>query len=92
MITTRAYRFRSVVNCALIAIKRRSIPAPANGYVAPSWVPVVGLITSICLLISEALFVKASQFENARAIKNEDFQSFRVLLVAHSRLCFRRSP
>ncbi|HEX2842087.1 APC family permease [Hyphomicrobium sp.] len=43
------------VNSALIAIKRRGIPAPANAYVAPNWVPVVGLVTSICLLLSEAL-------------------------------------
>jgi len=42
------------VNSALIAIKRRGIPAPANAYVAPNWVPVVGLVTSICLLLGEA--------------------------------------
>ena len=42
------------VNGALISIKRRGIPAPANGYVAPSWVPIAGLVTSTCLLLSEA--------------------------------------
>jgi basic amino acid/polyamine antiporter, APA family len=44
------------VNSALIAIKRRGNPALANGYVAPTWVPVVGLVTSAFLLLSE-LFV-----------------------------------
>jgi hypothetical protein len=42
------------VNGALISIKRRGISAPANGYVAPSWVPIAGLFTSTCLLLSEA--------------------------------------
>jgi amino acid transporter len=42
------------VNGALIAIKRRRIPAPAGAYIAPSWVPFAGLITSVCLLVSEA--------------------------------------
>lgn len=44
------------VNGALIAIKRRRIPAPPDAYVAPRWVPVAGLIASIGLLASEALF------------------------------------
>lgn len=44
------------VNGALIAIKRRGSPAPADAYVAPRWVPVAGLVTSIGLLASEAVF------------------------------------
>lgn len=43
------------VNGALIAIKRRRIPAPSEAYVAPRWVPVVGLVSSLGLLVSEAL-------------------------------------
>ena len=43
------------VNGALIAIKRRRIPAPTDAYVAPRWVPVAGLVSSIGLLVSEAL-------------------------------------
>jgi amino acid transporter len=42
------------VNGALIAIQRRRIPAPPDAYVAPRWVPVAGLISSLGLLVSEA--------------------------------------
>jgi amino acid transporter len=42
------------VNGALIAIKRRGVPAPPEAYVAPRWVPVAGLISSLGLLVSEA--------------------------------------
>jgi hypothetical protein len=42
------------VNGALIAIKWRGIPAPPDAYVAPRWIPVAGLVTSISLLLSEA--------------------------------------
>lgn len=42
------------VNGALIAIKRRRIPAPPDAYVAPRWVPVAGLVASIGLLVAEA--------------------------------------
>lgn len=44
------------VNGALIAIKRRRIPAPPHGFVAPSWVPIAGLISSLGLLASEGLY------------------------------------
>jgi APA family basic amino acid/polyamine antiporter len=43
------------VNAALIAIKRRGIPAPPEIYVAPRWVPVAGLVTSLGLLVGEAV-------------------------------------
>ncbi len=43
------------VNAALIAIKRRGVPAPPEAYVAPRWVPYAGLITSIVLLAAEAV-------------------------------------
>lgn len=43
------------VNGALIAINRRRIPAPSEAYIAPRWVPVAGLISSLGLLVSEVL-------------------------------------
>jgi amino acid transporter len=43
------------VNGALIAIKRRCTPAPPEAYVAPRWVPIAGLVTSVGLLASELL-------------------------------------
>jgi APA family basic amino acid/polyamine antiporter len=44
------------VNGALIAIKRKRIPAPPDGFVAPSWVPIAGLISSLGLLASDGLY------------------------------------
>ncbi|MGE0022412.1 MAG: APC family permease [Hyphomicrobium sp.] len=44
----------ALVNAALIAIKQRGIPAPPGSYVAPRWVPVAGLVSSVGLLVSEA--------------------------------------
>jgi APA family basic amino acid/polyamine antiporter len=44
------------VNGALIAIKRSRIPGPPDGYVAPGWVPIAGLISSLGLLGSEGLY------------------------------------
>lgn len=41
------------VNAALIAIKRRRTPPPEGAYVAPGWVPVAGLVTSLGLLVGE---------------------------------------
>lgn len=43
------------VNGALIAIKRRGVPAPAQAYVAPHWIPIAGLFSSVGLLVIEAL-------------------------------------
>jgi len=42
------------VNAALIAIKWRHLPPPAEAYLAPRWVPVAGLVASIGLLVAEA--------------------------------------
>jgi amino acid transporter len=43
------------VNAALIKLKLDRVPAPSGAFVVSTWVPVVGLITSVALLLSELL-------------------------------------
>ncbi len=41
------------VNTALIKLKVDRVPPPPGVFVVPAWVPVVGLVTSLALLLSE---------------------------------------
>ena len=41
------------VNTALIKLKLDGVPPPPGVFVVPAWVPVVGLVTSLALLLSE---------------------------------------
>ncbi len=43
----------TLVNLALFQIKRSGEPAPANAFVVASWVPIVGIVSCIVLLLGE---------------------------------------
>jgi amino acid transporter len=49
----------ALMNVALIRIKLREPAAPANGYVAPLWVPWAGVTTCLALLGVDLIFVLA---------------------------------
>ena len=41
------------VNTALLKLKINGVAAPADAFVAPAWVPALGLVTSLTLLVSD---------------------------------------
>ena len=41
----------ALANAALLLVKWRRVPAPPNTFIAPLWVPVLGLILSVILIV-----------------------------------------
>ena len=46
----------TLANAALVLLKLRNTPAPANAFVTPLWVPVLGLVLSLALIIVSNVF------------------------------------
>ena len=45
----------TLTNAALILLKLRGVPAPADGFITPIWVPVVGLLLSLAFIVISAI-------------------------------------